>query len=183
MSGTLFCSVNLSLRRFTVDDAAFVFELLNTPAWKKFIGDKNVNSHEDAVKYIKNGPQSMYAKHGYGLWLVSITETGRPIGMCGLVQRDYLDRPDLGFAFLPGFEGKGLAYEASMAALIYVHQHYQLDKIYAITLADNIRSRRLLARCGFVHDQTVTPPGDEGLLLYYYLYDNIIIPLPNSTSI
>jgi RimJ/RimL family protein N-acetyltransferase len=166
MPDTLFQSSNLNLRRFTTDDAPFIFELLNTSTWKQFIGDRNINTHDDAVNYITTGPQGLYTKYGYGPWLVSINSTGDPIGMCGLFKRDYLDKPDLGFAFMPGFEGHGLAYEAATASIKHIKDNYDIDKLYATTTDANMRSQRLLERCGFIRNGLATPPGEETLLLY-----------------
>ncbi|MGY4538506.1 ribosomal-protein-alanine N-acetyltransferase [Mucilaginibacter sp. UYNi724] len=166
MSAILIPSTNVNLRRFTLNDAGFIFELLNTPTWKQFIGDRNINTQTDAVNYLLNGPTAIYAQHGFGPWMVELNEGGVPIGMCGLFKRDYLDRPDLGFAFMPGYEGRGLAYEACTASLAYINGHYPIDKLYATTTDTNLRSRRLLERCGFTLTGTVTPPGGEALLLY-----------------
>ncbi|RYU85918.1 N-acetyltransferase [Mucilaginibacter terrigena] len=166
MDTILFESTQLNIRRFSPGDHEFVFELLNTPGWKKFIGDRNINTTDDAIAYIVNGPVASYELRGYGLWLAELKSTGQPIGMCGPVNRDYLDSPDLGFAFLPGFEGKGLAYEACMAALSYIKQNYTADSLYAITIPENIRSQRLLERCGFAQNGLITPSGDIPLLLY-----------------
>jgi ribosomal-protein-alanine N-acetyltransferase len=145
---------------------SFIFELLNTPTWKQFIGDRNINTNEDAVNYIINGPQGLYKQYGYGPWLVSLKDTEQPIGMCGLFKRDYLDKPDLGFAFMPGFEGRGFAYEACLASLQHVKDTYEVDKLYATTTDLNLRSQRLLERCEFVRDGLVTPQGEDVLLLY-----------------
>lgn len=166
MSDILFQSTNLNLRRFIIDDAAFIFELLNTPTWKQFIGDRNINTHQDAVNYINNVLQSFYNKYGYGPWLVRFNNTGEPIGLCGLFKRDYLESPDLGFAFLPGYEGRGFAYEACLASLQYIKDTYEVNKLFATTTDANVRSQRLLERCGFVRNGLVTPPGEETLLLY-----------------
>jgi ribosomal-protein-alanine N-acetyltransferase len=166
MNIMLFQSANLNIRHFNLNDDAFIFELLNTPAWKQFIGDRNINTREDAVNYILNGPLASYNKYGYGAWLVTLKDTQQPIGMCGLFKRDYLNKPDLGFAFLSGFEGRGLAYEACVASLTHIRESYDLDGLYATTTADNIRSQRLLERCGFVRTGLVTTPEGETLLLY-----------------
>jgi ribosomal-protein-alanine N-acetyltransferase len=168
MADTLFETPNLAIRRFTTHDDAFIFELLNTPGWKEFIGERNINSTPDAINYLHNGPLALYAEYGYGPWLVTLKETNQPIGMCGLFKRDYLDKPDLGFAFLPGFEGKGFAYESSMATLKYVTDNYNLEFLYATTTYKNSRSQRLLERCGFIRNGQVTPPGEEELLLYRF---------------
>jgi ribosomal-protein-alanine N-acetyltransferase len=164
-------TTNLALRQFTTDDASFIFQLLNTPGWKKFIGDRFINTLDDATNYILTGPIASYAKNGYGGWMVTLKETGEPIGMCGLFKRDYLAGPDLGFAFLPQFEGKGFGYESSMAAIQHIKHNYALDGLYATTALHNIRSQRLLARCGFTDKGTVTLPGytDDSALFYLSL--------------
>jgi ribosomal-protein-alanine N-acetyltransferase len=106
MNNMLFQSANLDIRRFNLNDDAFILELLNTPAWKQFIGDRNINTREDAVSYILNGPLASYDNYGYGAWLVILKDIQQPIGMCGLFKRDYLDKPDLGFAFYPGLKAR-----------------------------------------------------------------------------
>ncbi len=42
----------LFIRPTLIEDAAFIFELMNTPAWHKFIGDRNIKTVEDAKHYI-----------------------------------------------------------------------------------------------------------------------------------
>ena len=38
----------LIISQFTIDDAPFYLELLNTPKWIKYIGDRNLKTIEDA---------------------------------------------------------------------------------------------------------------------------------------
>src|SRR5262245_14852779 len=102
----------LLLRRFTVDDAQFILTLLNEPSFLRYIGDKQVRSLEDARQYIMNGPVASYERYGFGLLLVELRESRTPIGMCGLLKREGLPEPDIGFALLPDFWNKGFAYEA-----------------------------------------------------------------------
>ena len=64
----------LSLRRLTLDDAPFIFKLVNEPAWLRFIGDKNVRNLEDAREYLRAGPFDMYARLGFGLFLVELKD-------------------------------------------------------------------------------------------------------------
>ncbi|MFD0793326.1 GNAT family N-acetyltransferase [Mucilaginibacter litoreus] len=160
-------TTNLIIKQFTADDTPFVFELLNTETWKQFIGDRNIQILDDALGYIEKVLAPYYDKYGYGPWLVSLKEKGEPIGLCGLFKRDYLDQPDLGFAFMPQYAGKGLAYESCLAILEYVTKAYNIKKLYATTTAANIRSQGLLERCGFVRNGEITPPEGEPLLLYH----------------
>src|SRR5258708_13254271 len=90
----------LRLRELTEADAAFVMELVNEPAWLRFIGDRNVHSLDDARGYIAKGPIASYGRHGFGLWAGELAAAGAPLGICGLVNRAALDHLDLGSAFL-----------------------------------------------------------------------------------
>ncbi|TWR26562.1 GNAT family N-acetyltransferase [Mucilaginibacter pallidiroseus] len=160
-------SENLILRQFTHTDDAFIYDLLNTPTWQEFIGNFQINELADALAYINNVPLTYYTKHGFGPWLVAL-KTGEPIGMCGLFKRDYLDQPDLGFAFLPGYAGKGLAYESCLAVLDYAVKHFNLTTLYATTSQNNLRSQNLLKRCGFGFEGEITV-NDMGRLSLYKL--------------
>lgn len=138
----------LTLRRMTLEDAPFIMRLVNEPSWLRFIGDKNVRNLDDARRYIQTGPLDMYAKFGFGMFLVQQSSTGEPIGSCGLLKRDTLPDPDIGYAFLPEFWGQGYAFEAAAAVLSYGHKNHGMNRIMAITSPDNASSVRVLERCG-----------------------------------
>ena len=146
----------LSLRQFTVDDAQFILTLLNEPSFLRYIGDKQVRSLEDARQYILNGPLASYERNGFGLYLVELKESYTPIGMCGFLKREELPDPDIGFAFLPEFWGKGFAFEAAAALLEDARQSLRLQRILAITSLDNEASIKLLERLGLRFDKVLT---------------------------
>jgi RimJ/RimL family protein N-acetyltransferase len=139
----------LSLREFNVEDAYFVVSLLNEPSFLRFIGDKNVRNLDDALQYILNGPIASYERNGFGLYVVELKDTHVPAGMCGLLKREDLPDPDIGFAFLPYFWNKGFAFEAATAVLKDARERFKFDRILAIVNADNEASIRLLERLGF----------------------------------
>ena len=153
-------TARLRLRELTSDDAAFIMELVNEPAWLRFIGDRNVHSLEDARGYIERGPVASYAKHGFGLWVVELRGTpaagghGEPAGMCGLIRRESLPHVDLGFAFLARHRGHGYAREAAAATVALAHERYGLERILAITDPDNTASRAVLEHAGFTFERT-----------------------------
>ena len=149
MNSSLPETARLRLRLFTLEDAPLILELLNDPAWLRFIGDRKVRSIEDARGYLENGPMKSYAQNGFGLWLVERKSDGRAIGMCGLVKRDDLPDVDIGFAFLEPFRGCGYALEAARATLDYAHAALGFDRVVAIASPDNERSGRLLAKLAF----------------------------------
>ena len=157
----------LSLRRLTVDDAEFILALLNEPSFLRYIGDKKVRNLDDARQYILNGPVGSYERHGFGLKCVELRESHTPIGMCGLLKRDELPDPDIGFALLPDFWNKGFAFEAAQAVLKDARERLQLQRILAITSLDNEASINLLQRLGFKFDEVVQmAPDREPLRLF-----------------
>ena len=90
MSTRVLQTQRLTLRHFDHNDAAFIVELLNEPSWLQHIGDKGIKTSSDAERYIQDGPLAMYARLGFGLYLVELTDSGEPLGMCGLIKRDTL---------------------------------------------------------------------------------------------
>ena len=157
----------LILRELNTGDAAFILTLLNTPTWLKFIGDRGVKNLDDAKNYILNGPVKSYTEKGFGLYLMELKDWNAPIGMCGLIKRDFLPDPDIGFALLPEFEGKGYGYESASAVLTYGNKNLGMQKIAAITVKENVNSIHLLEKIGLREEGTVVYPGtDEELLLF-----------------
>jgi RimJ/RimL family protein N-acetyltransferase len=151
----------LSLRRLSVEDNAFIIELVNDPLWRRFIGDRGVRTLDDARAYILKGPVAMYERVGFGLYLVELKSNGVPIGICGLIKRAALDDVDLGFAFLPEFRAQGYAYESAAAVLAYGQSAFGLKRIVAITSPDNERSVQLLEKLGFTFEKTIQLPNDR----------------------
>ena len=138
----------LVLRRLSTDDAEFINELLNQPSFLRYIGDKEVRSNADAVRYIQTGPLASYERFGFGLYLVELKESGASIGICGLLKRDSLPDVDVGFAFLPSYWSQGYAFESASAVMTYGREVLGLRRIVAITSPDNDPSIRLLERIG-----------------------------------
>jgi ribosomal-protein-alanine N-acetyltransferase len=151
----------LILRRLSLEDAEFIFRIVNDPSWLRFIGDKNVRDLEGARRYLREGPLDMYEQFGFGLYCVEERATGIAAGMCGLIKRDTLPDADVGYAFLPEFRGKGYALEAVSAVLDHGHRVFGLERILAIVSPDNASSIRVLEKAGMkLEKQLEMRPGD-----------------------
>jgi RimJ/RimL family protein N-acetyltransferase len=151
----------LVLRWLSTSDAAFILQLVNEPSWLQYIGDRGVKTLEDAENYIKKGPLEMYGRLGFGLNLVELKGSDEPIGICGLLKRESLDDVDIGFAFLPGFWGKGYAFESVSATILYGKSVLGLSRIVAITSQDNDPSGKLLEKLGFRLERLVRVAADD----------------------
>jgi RimJ/RimL family protein N-acetyltransferase len=156
----------LVLRRLSIDDAAFILELLNEPSFLRFIGDKGVRTLDDALNYILNGPIASYERFGFGLYLTLMKLTEATIGICGLLKRETLKDVDLGFAFLPQFWRKGYAIESGAAVMAYGRDAFALKRIVAITSPDNEASIRVLERLGFGFEEMIRLSKDDEVKLF-----------------
>jgi RimJ/RimL family protein N-acetyltransferase len=148
----------LIIRELTLADAPFVLELLNEPAFHEYIGDRGVRDVAGAEKYLRDGPLASYAKHGFGLWGVTLHD-GTPLGICGLLQRDYLENPDLGYALLARHHGQGYAHEAAAAVVRHADGPLGRATLHALTAFRNPASVRLLGKLGFDFVKFFEQPG------------------------
>ncbi len=145
----------LILRKLSTDDAEFVLELLNEPSFLRYIGDRGVRNLEEAKQYILNRLVTSYERNGFGLYLVELKESSIPIGISGLVKRDTLPDPDIGFAYLPAYWSKGYAVESAAAVMNYAREVLGLTRIVAITSLDNEASAKLLGKIGLRFERLI----------------------------
>ena len=162
----------LILSEATENDAEFMLDLLNQPSFIKYIGDRNVRTVEEAKNFIETRYQKSYQDNGYGLYLVEtkskIKDQRSKIGVCGFVKRDNFEYADIGFAFLPQFEGKGYAFESAAAIMKYGEKTLGFKQVLAITTQDNERSGKLLEKVGFKFDELIEMPNNEVLKLFFW---------------
>jgi ribosomal-protein-alanine N-acetyltransferase len=156
----------LYLKRAKLEDSDFIFELLNSASWIKYIGDKKITTENRAKDYIQETLISSYDKNGFGLLIIKLKDE-TSIGLCGFLKRDYLKHADLGFALLQAYEGNGYAFEATYAIMEYGESELDLKKVMAICMETNQKSLQLLSKLGFKKIDTIKPSetSEELLLL------------------
>jgi len=155
----------LGLRDVAIEDASFILELFNTPEWLRFIGDRQIHTLSDAEKYI----QGIQIKTNVKYYVVQHLEQNLSIGLITLIKREYLEQPDLGFAFLPQFTGHGFALEASSLMLTNIQTVF--SEVFAITIPENKSSIKLLGKLGF-HFVGNVPQQEEVLHLFRFVSRN-----------
>lgn len=151
----------LIIRYLTLADSEFWRDLLCTPTFIQYIGDRNVRTLEQSKAFLTDRVFPQYAEHGLNMYLVELVDSHTPIGAVGLLKREGIVDVDIGFALLPEYEGKGYAYEASKAVLDFGYQQKQLPKIIAFTSEDNLACQKLLIRLGLTHTKNIPWPVNE----------------------
>lgn len=159
----------LWLRLTSYEDAAFILELLNSPKWLKYIGDRNVHDLASAKVYIQKRVQSQYERLGFAGYTLIRKSDQQKLGCCGLYDREGLEGIDLGFALLPQYEGQGYGGEAAARLKEAAFAEIGLPSLCAITTKDNLASQSLLKKLGFQLDRITRLPDDPTPLLYLIL--------------
>lgn len=157
----------LYMRPAHVKDAPFVLELLNTPKWLSYIGDRNVHTEEDAEQYITSKMLPQFEEKQFGNYMVIRKEDHKIIGCCGLYDREGIEGVDIGFAFLPLYEGKGYAFESASKVMQYGKEIHGIVSVSGITVKENIASQRLLEKLGLRFIKMITLSNEtEAVMLY-----------------
>lgn len=143
-------------RHFEVVDADFLIALFNSNGWIENIGDRKIYTKTEAEKYIKEHFIPLYEKYNFGFGVVILKDTNEPIGMCGVTKRDFLEYPDLGFAFLDNFTGKGYAFEIAEAICRNITQ--SIPTLYLFTNAQNLACLKLAEKLNFKIEKTYYEP-------------------------
>lgn len=162
-----FESGRLWIRPTTEEDAELIYQLMNTPKFIKFVGDRGINSIEDAEKYIQVKMLPQLHALGYSSYSLITKSNGEKIGMCGLYDRDGLEGIDIGFGLLPQYEGLGYGYESAHRLMKAAFEEFGIEEIKAITAKENISSQRLLEKLGLTLVGTTKLPNEDYELLLY----------------
>jgi RimJ/RimL family protein N-acetyltransferase len=160
----------LLLAELNLNDAEFISELVNTPEWKRFIGDRNIKTREAANEYVRK----IMGNPNIHYWVVKIQEQQIPIGVITFIKRDYLEHYDIGFAFLEKYTKKGYAYEATIAVMNDAMKDGTHSHILATTVKENVNSIQLLEKLGLRFENEIERE-DETLLVYAVATDKLAI--------
>ena len=140
---------------------------MNTPKFIKFVGDRAINSIQDAEKYIQTKMLPQLNTLGYSSYSIITKADGVKIGTCGLYNRDGVDGIDIGFGLLPQYEGLGYAYEAAHRLMKAAFEVFEIKEIKAITSKENLSSQRLLEKLGLEKLGTTKLPNEDHEILHY----------------
>lgn len=167
MTYKTFETERLLLRPTIETDADLIYKLLNTPKWLAYIGNRNVNSIEDAEAYITKKMTPQLERLGFGNYTVIRKDDQAKMGTCGLYDREGVEGVDIGFAFLPDYEKKGYAFEAATKIMEVAFSEFKIKHIQAYTTKDNNSSQKLLEKLRLQQKGTTYLPEDNEELLVY----------------
>ena len=107
-----------------------------------------------------------WERHGFGLWLLRDRHTGLVVGRGGLQYTDAIGgfAVEAAWTIVPERWGEGLATELAVASVAVAFDVLELNELIAITLPDNLASRRVMEKAGFAYDRPIDHVGLEYVL-------------------
>ena len=97
-----------------------------------------------------------------GVYQVRLASTGDAVGGIGFLSAARDGEAEVGYGLARSAQGYGLATEA-LAAVVELAHDTDVERVVALTEADNLASHGVLRRCGFEREGEVTT--DEGPMM------------------
>jgi RimJ/RimL family protein N-acetyltransferase len=135
----------LVLRRFTCEDLDDLCRIFAKQEVVRYIGNGKPTDRDQTTLAL-DSILKHYKRHGYGRLAVILKETEELIGYGGL--RDLFGVPELVYLLDNAWWHRGLATEIGRACLEHGFNELQVDRIVAMTMPENIPSRRVLEKLG-----------------------------------
>jgi RimJ/RimL family protein N-acetyltransferase len=139
----------LALREMTPDDLDDMAGLLGDPEVMRYY--PHPKSRDEALAWIAWN-QRLYREHGFGLWLLTLRNSGEFVGDCGLTPQpvDGVTELEVGYHVRATLQGRGLATEAAAACRDYARDVLKVDRLIAIIDPRNRPSQRVAEKLGLV---------------------------------
>lgn len=155
----LFESERLYVQPYTEADADIFFQLNGDAEIMQHIREPKTKEQSD--QFLKENLQFYKALPGLGRFAVFTKADQQFAGSFSLLSIDKSENIHLGYALLKPFHGKGLATELVKASFDYVFRTIANNTVQALTVAENIGSQKVLAKCGFQFTGTMIHEEEE----------------------
>jgi [ribosomal protein S5]-alanine N-acetyltransferase len=160
-------SPRLRYEPLTLDRLDQFHSLVQDDHIRRYLMDGEVFPREWSEARIRDS-EELYARRGVGLWLAFDTASGKMAGFCGfLVIPSVHEDPQLVYALLEDFTGKGYATEMARASISDARANAGFTDIVAGVDEVNAASVRVLEKLGF--ERTATVAGAFGNTFVYRL--------------
>jgi RimJ/RimL family protein N-acetyltransferase len=166
-----FATDRLRAERLRPDHLRALRQMDTDPQFTALLG--GVRDEKRTAAYLERNLQH-WTRYNFGVWMLFDAASNRLAGRALLrhLVLDASDDVEVGYGFLPAFWGRGLATEIATACVGFGFDELGLSSIVAITLPENLKSRRVLAKAGLVYERDVR---HEGLR---HLFFRVLRPEP-----
>lgn len=149
----MFETERLRTRHITKDDFDTMYAVYSDADAMRWVDDGKPITCDACAGWIDVTLKN-YATRGYGMSALVHKEDDAVAGFCGLVHPGGQEEPEIKYAFLKGYWGRGLATEAVIGMMDYGRKQHALDRIIATVDTEHAVSRRVLMKAGLTHAET-----------------------------
>ncbi|MCD9020948.1 GNAT family N-acetyltransferase [Cohnella silvisoli] len=165
----------LTIRQFTIEDTAALYELTRQTEITDFLPDWNMSEQqlEGFLDFVIASYEDFNPEDVRILLAIEHKQDRRLIGWCGVFPNDRLDPADreIAYAISKDYRNHGYTTEATTGMVSYVFNHSLLMQIVAIVKPFNLASTRVIEKTGFKHVQLLGL-SDNSNYNYYVLERN-----------
>ena len=132
--------------------------LLGDPAVMRYY--PRPRTRDEALGWIEWN-RRLYNECGFGLWRISLLETGEFVGDCGLTLQEVEGQTEIevGYHVKPELWCNGLATEGATACTTYATEVLDVDRVVAIIDPRNAASQRVAQKIGMRREGEITYAG------------------------
>ncbi len=142
----------LSLRRPVDEDIEFFYQLHSSPEVMRHIGNGEPQNRTTVMAYVKRLMDNLKKEDSlYNWWMAERLEDGVFVGWFVLKNLDQTAELELGYRLVEEYWGKGYATEGSQRVIAFAFEELQLERIVAITTAENTGSQRVIQKLGMTY--------------------------------
>ena len=155
----------LILRDMTQDDYPSLHAILTDPETMQHYP----KPYDDAgVQRWIDWTLDNYRRHGFGLWAVTLKETGEFIGDCGITLQPINGQwlPEIGYHIHKAHWRRGYASEAAAACIRVAFAQFGFPAVYSYMNASNEASWRTAMKNGMTRTDAYTDESGKSLLVY-----------------
>jgi len=155
----------LEFRPLGLDDLDDLAALLGDPVVMRYY--PRVRDRAEARDWI-TWNQGLYERVGYGLWAVTLRETGEFVGDCGLTPQEVEGVTDVevGYHVRADRQGHGYATEAAAACHDHARDVLGVSRLIAIIHPENVPSQRVAEKIGLRYERDATSSDGDPVRLY-----------------
>ena len=153
----------IRLDPLTEEHTELLVELDSDPEVLRFISGRALSRDEVLERWLPRRLRADAAARGIGYW-AGFHHSGRFLGWWALaIDEEDPETAELGYRLRHGAWGRGYATEGSRALLDHALVTLGLPRVWAVTMAVNLSSRRVMERLGMRHVRTSVEDWEEPL--------------------
>lgn len=154
-------SKRLSYRMLEENDFDWWMEFSSNPEATRYFDISGKTNPDDFCRLWFNKVFDRYKNDTGGHNVLVDLQTGKPVGMCGLLVQevDGINELEIGYSLHPAFFGKGYATEAAMKMRDFAFENNFADSLISIVHVDNLKSAKVALRNGMTFEKSTNYKG------------------------